>query len=260
MIIPPAMKNLAKTILFPAILLYGCSHYYYVANVQNVPLLGEKNEYRLSGTYGIGDESQSIEVQGAYSITDKVGMIADFMTAWGGDVSDKDYGKGTYFDGAIGYYKAVTRSGVFEFYGGLGGSSQHHEYTGLHYISSSGTFSSEYNGSSNISFLKLFIQPSFGLTFSIFEIAVSARLSRLSYINVSNNVLGNTYLFNEVNSLSNNGHFFIEPAGTLRIGCENIKVQLQALYAGYLNKHESDIGEEVHLSAGLFFTIAGAPR
>ncbi len=252
------MKILAKIILFFSISLCSCSHYYYVANIQNVPLFREKNEYRFSGAYSGGDESQCIEVQAAYSLTDKVGIMTDFMSAWGGDLSDKDYGKGTYFDAALGYYKPIKNSGVFEIYGGLGGSSQHHEYTGLRY--DQGTFYDQYEGRSDLSFLKLFIQPSFGLTFSIFDVAVSTRLSRISFITVDNYVYGNTYLYDELHSLSDKSHFFLEPAGTLRVGWKNVKVQFQALYAGYLNNREADFGEEAHLSIGLFFTVAGKSK
>ena len=58
-----------------------CSHYYYVPNVQNVPLFREKNQYRLSGSYGLGTETKCLEFQGAYSITDKLGIMTNFMSA-----------------------------------------------------------------------------------------------------------------------------------------------------------------------------------
>ncbi|MCX6253680.1 MAG: hypothetical protein NTV31_04295, partial [Bacteroidia bacterium] len=129
-----------------------------------MPLFREKNEYRLSGTYGEGDESICAEVQAAYSITDKIGVMTDFMSARGGNVSGKNYGKGNYLDGAIGYYKPTGKTGVFEIYGGLGGSNQYHEYTSAYY--------NQYNGTSDLSFIKLYIQPSFGFTFNVFDIAL----------------------------------------------------------------------------------------
>ena len=92
------MKNLTITILFYSVLLCSCSHYYYVSNVQNVPLFREKNEYRISGIYAVGDETTCAEVQAAYSVTGKIGIMADFMTAKGGNVSDNNWGKGNYFD------------------------------------------------------------------------------------------------------------------------------------------------------------------
>ena len=114
------MKKFATTTLFLVVLLSSCSHYYYIPNIQNVPLFKGKDEYRISGAYGGGDKSSCIEVQAAYSVTDKIGIMTDFMSAKGGNVSGKNYGKGNYFEGAIGYYKPIKRTGVIEIYGGLG--------------------------------------------------------------------------------------------------------------------------------------------
>jgi hypothetical protein len=61
------LKKPVVTTIFLAIWLSGCTHYYYVANVQNVPLFKEKNEFRLSGAYGFGDYSECTEVQAAYA-------------------------------------------------------------------------------------------------------------------------------------------------------------------------------------------------
>lgn len=177
------------------------------------------------------------------------------MTAWGGDVSDKDYGKGSYFDGAVGYFKPIKESGVFEIYGGVGGSSQHHEYSNLHYDSGSGNIYSEYGGSSRLSFLNLFIQPSIGFRFSIFEAAVSTRFCRVTYTKTENNVTGNAELRNELYEIGNKAHFFIEPAFTLRGGWKNFKIQAQIAYTGYRNKPNFYFYEEAHLSGGLFFNI-----
>jgi hypothetical protein len=219
-----------------------------VPNVQNVPLFKEKNEYRFSGTYGEGDESTCVEVQAAYSVTDKIGVMTDFMSARGGTVSSKNYGKGNYLDGAIGYYKPIGRFGVFEIYGGLGGSNQQHEYTSAYY--------NQYNGTSDLSFIKLYIQPSFGLTFNVFDIALSTRICRLSFNNIYNNIYGNTNLYNELNTIANKNHLFLEPAITLRGGWKNVKVQFQAAYTSYLNNPKLYFFEEYHFSIGLDVTIA----
>ena len=62
-----------------AALLSGCSHYYYVANNQNVPLFREKNETNLSGSYGFVDYSQCIEIQAAHSLTNNIGITGSYM-------------------------------------------------------------------------------------------------------------------------------------------------------------------------------------
>ena len=104
------MKRQASTFLLISILLCSCSHYYYVPSTQNVPLYREKNDYRLSGTRAGGEESVCTEVQAAYSVTDHMGIMANFMSARGGDISDNtNWAKGNYLDGAIGYYEPKNK-------------------------------------------------------------------------------------------------------------------------------------------------------
>jgi hypothetical protein len=238
--------TLGGTILV-AIFLSSCTHYYYVANVQNVPLFKEKNECRISGSLGSGDESACIEVQTAYSVTDKIGIMANFMSAKGGDVSNHNYGSGNYFEGAVGYYKPVGRFGVFETYGGLGFSNQHHEYTSPYY--------SENNGTSDLSSLKFYIQPSFGFTSKFFDIAVSTRVSALTFNIISNNISGNYELYNDLNSLSTKVRYYFEPAITLRAGWQYTKVQFQAAYSGNFIHEDMHIGECYHFSIGLYLSF-----
>jgi hypothetical protein len=249
------MKTITLLVTLSAVLLSSCTHYYYVANVQNVPLFREKNELRLSGSYGIGDESESAEAQVAYSVTDHFALMANFMSAKGGDVTSKDYGKGSYFEGAIGYFRPAEDWGVFEVYGGVGGSWQHHEYTGTTYSGSSG-FNNIYQGSSDVSFMKLFIQPSFGITLNFLDVALSTRICNITYTSLINNAVGNTYEYQKLYDIDQKSHFNIEPAITLRAGWKNLKVQVQAEYAGLLNNPGVDFGEEVHLSIGLNIAIA----
>ena len=242
------MNRITLANMFLAVLLSSCTHYYYVANVQNVPLFREKNEFRFSGTAGNGDESNYIELQSAYSISDKIGIMANFMSASGGAVSDNSYGKGNYLDGAIGYYKPIGKSGVFEIYGGLGGSRQHHQY--------------EKNSTADLSFTKLFVQPSFGLTFKPFDIAFSTRICRLAFNSTDNN----SYLYNpnnlssdrrnELNTVVNKNHFFLEPALTIRAGWKNVKLQFQAEYANVSGREDLNFVEKQHISLGLIFAIA----
>ena len=122
---------------------------------------------------------------------------------------------------------------VFEIYGGAGASIQHHEYSSYDFYQYE-----QYNGSADF-----------------FEIAVSTRVCRLSYTDINKNLYGSSYMIEELNSMADKSHFFVEPALTLRGGGKNIKVQVQALYSGYLNSPRLYFGEELHLSAGLFITI-----
>jgi len=236
------MKIHLTAILFAILLFSGCTQYYYVPNIQNVPLFREKNEYRVTIATGAGDESTCTEVQTAYSVTDKIGVMANFMTAKGVNSSSNNSAKGNFLEAAVGYYKPVEKAGVFEVYGGIGGGNQYHEYPD--------------SGSSALSSLRLFVQPSYGFTFNPVDIAFSTRLSALSFVRIENHVYGNPVLYADVNSLSHQTHLLLEPALTVRAGWKNVKLQLQFLYVGYLNSERLNIGEETHLSLGLNIAIA----
>lgn len=237
------MKNLPPKFIFLIALMFtGCTQYYYVPNIQNVPMFREKNEYRVTIATGAGDESTCTEVQTAYSVTDNIGVMANSMTAKGVNSSSKNSAKGNFLEAAVGYYKPVEKSGVFEVYGGIGGGNQHHEYPD--------------SGSSDLSSLRLFVQPSYGFTFNPVDIALSTRLSALSFVSIDNHVYGNLVQYEEVNNLSHQTHLLLEPALTIRAGWKNVKLQLQFLYVGYLNSKRLNIGEETHLSLGLNIAIA----
>jgi hypothetical protein len=239
------------TIIF---LLTGCNHYYYVQPVHNVPMLKEKNDFRVSGTYEIDYEPYCIELQAAYAVTGKIGIIADFMAAKGGTISDlENWGKGTYFDAGVGFFNPVKQHGIFEIYSGMGSSSQHHNY-----ISYDNPLGETFSGTSDLAFTKIFLQPSIGLSYEHFEVVASTRINMLNYNRVINNV--NQQLeqdeYEELISLNTKkSYLFIEPALTVRAGWENLKIQLQAATASYLNNREYPF-EQNHISIGL---ILGFP-
>jgi hypothetical protein len=234
------------------LLLDSCSHYYYVPASQNVPLFKEKNEFRISGTYGEGRETQCVEIQAAYSVTDKIGIMSDFMSVRGGNIYSLNYGKGNYFDGALGYYKPLGNFGVFEIYGGLGRCGQHHEYSNYYYNQSTGY--------ANLSFTKLFVQPSIGLTSHPFDIALSTRISRITFDNIENHISADIDSYNELNALSDKSHFFFEPGITIRGGWKSVKAQVQAVYSWYLNNPKLYFGENYHISLGLYFALGKKPK
>lgn len=245
-------KLISMILVSTGLLLSSCSHYYYVPGAQNVPLFRDKNELHISGSYGEGLETKCINIQAAYSLTDKIGIMTDFMSAKGGKLSDHNYGKGNYFDGAVGYFKPLDKFGVFEIYGGLGHGDQYHEYSNFYYNQSTGY--------ADLSFTKLYFQPSFGFTSDFFDIALSTRISRITFNNIDNNISGNTDSYNKLSALSDKGHMFLEPGITVRAGWKSVKVQVQAVYSKYLNNPRLYIGEEYHISLGLSCAFGKKPR
>jgi hypothetical protein len=253
-LIPATMKKQVIKFLFLLVFLCSCSHYYYVPSVQNVPLFKEKNEFRLSGTHSGGEESVCTEIQAAYSITANIGIMTNYMSARGGNISDNEnWAKGNYLEGAIGYFKPLDQNGVFEIYGGIGECNQHHHYMTPFY--ENGTFSKSPGGTSDLSFTKFFVQPSYGLTFKGVDIAVSTRICVLSFNSVVNQISINTGEYNTLNNISDESHFFLEPAITFRGGWKYVKIQFQAATASYFNKPDLHF-ENYHFGIGLYIAIA----
>ena len=237
------------TLLLP-IILTSCSHYYYVPNTQNVPLLREKNEFQGAVLVGGGDEVKTVEVQAAYAVTNNLAVMTNFMAARGGERSGNNWGNGKYLEGAVGYYKPFDELVVAEVYAGLGVSNQHHQY---------GT--DTYNeGTADLSFMKYFLQPSVGFSFKYFDIAISTRLSRLSFYTIDNNITMDNYNSYYVDTISQNKvSYLFEPALTLRGGVKNVKVQLQLSSSKNLS-HSNLKFENANASIGLIYTIANRYR
>jgi hypothetical protein len=145
---------------------------------------------------------------------------------------------------------------VFEIYGGYGISGQKHNYTSIDY--SSGTFYTVNSGYSDLKSGKLFLQPSIGFSFDIFDVALSTRFCRLSFNEVNNHINGQVdqYDYEELYNVAQNKiYYFLEPAFTLRVGWKNIKVQFQAAIDSYFNNPDIPF-EGYHFGLGLQYVFA----
>ena len=245
------MKN--KSILVIIVLAFtlnSCTHYYYIPNVQNVPLFREKDEFHATVALGGGEEATTVEVQAAYAVTNNLAVMTNFMAARGGERSGNNWGNGKYIEGAFGYYKPFSEYGVAELYAGLGTSNQRHQY---------GTDVENY-GTADLSFMKYFIQPSVGLSSRSFDVAISTRFSRLSFYNIDNKVTMNNDALYYVDTIAQNkvSNLF-EPALTLRGGWKNVKLQLQLSFSKNLS-HSNLRFEKSNVSLGFFYTLANRYR
>lgn len=274
------MKKLIPVIFLFVLIFSGCTHYYYVPNVQNVPLFTEKNQTRLSGLVGyasqeigsLGDQQTTcVDFQAAYSLTNHIGVMMNYMWAKESHQTDEstvnNYGRGSVIEGAAGYYEPFGLNGIVEIYGGFGVSNQHHQYTNTVYDEISQADITQVFGTSDLSFVKLFIQPSVGFKLNSsnvtilkpFDIAFSTRFYSINYGKI-------TYTNAEIASienfaaLSDGNHYFIEPALTIRGGWETVKLQFQLGYAASLNNSGSDFYEKCHISLGLFFALGSKEK
>jgi len=224
----------------------SCSHYYYTQSVHNVPLFKEKNEFHGTVALGVGvEEISTTEIQTAYAISDKFAVMANFLYGSGASSTNLDNGSGSYFEAAFGYYKPITNSSIFEVYGGIGTSQQHHQY------STSGS-------TADLGFNKIFIQPSIGLSFKVFDFALTSRFAALSFYKVDNMISFDfdSYEYNALEDISQNSTSLLwEPGITVRMGWKQVKLQMQVLGSKNLS-HEDLNFEGLSINAGLYITLA----
>ena len=245
---------LSMSILSGFILVSGCTHYYYVPNAHNVPLFQEKNEARLSAAVSVGDEYQGGDFQAALAVSDHIGIMVNGFTAKG----EKEYeefhlfstaqdheiirntGKGEFLEFGPGYYLPFPNHEniLFETFAGLG----------------FGNVSSGYNSQrSHVRFQRYSLQPSFGYTGRVFDIAFSMRFALLDYTDINYSSIPDAeaeYLHNlKVNNLS----LLYEPALTIRLGYQNVKLQTQLGFSE--NASDTDFRDNINLNFAIYIAI-----
>lgn len=251
-------KNILLTSALLGILMAGCSypHYYYSPNIQNVPLNNES--YTFSGLMAgsFGPVNNCFELQTGYSLPGHVALMANYMTGGNNHSTDtyNDFSKLSYFEGALGFYMPFKDIGVFEIYGGYGHGTQHHSFTTTE-LDGWFTWTHVPDGTADLSFSKIFIQPDIGVKKDWLDVAFSCRFTRLSFKDI--------YCYNSVNHLDeintlrlNNTPWLIEPALTCRGGSHSVKGQIQLVFAGRLTDPDLEsMFEGTRFTIGIHFTF-----
>jgi len=194
----------------------GCSPKYYVPNTHNVPLLQQQREGALSVAAG----EWRAEFQGAYAVTDQVAWMLNTAFFHPEDDEEGDGGKGKLVEVGLGYCRGLPKKIVFETFGllGIGHVENHFPSTLTDYPSTTGEIES--------TLVRYGIQPAVGFQSKYFDVAVSTRITGLSYGNLSGNLVfaGEdqvAYLRRK------NTHLLVEPALTVRMGYDFLKLQMQ---------------------------------
>lgn len=225
-------------ILFIAFLASGCSRYYYIPPVQQVPLLKGKNDNAITVFKGGYDEANCAGLQGAYALSNSIGISGGYTFFWGGAFKShqiNNNGSGNHFDLALGYYQRIfDNNGVFEVFTGAEHLDQKHQY-----------YDNSYAGKSHISSFKFYVQPAIGFTHNRFEVAFSTRFGLLNFYRVDlidegrmeiNTITSLSYLAEEYRS-----PFMVEPAFTIRGGWENVKLQMQYIISTPLVNYNAEV-------------------
>jgi hypothetical protein len=221
------------SLIFGIVILLQSCNVLYIPNMQNVPLLKEKNEVRAS--IGISD------FQGAYAITNNIGVIINGQSNLKSTSSyvDKEYVlvedhdcQNKVLELGIGYLNQISDSKVLEVYGGVGFGKN--SIKNSFKVDSTGIFYKKESFSANT--FRFFVQPNIGITTDIVDIAFSTRFVFLKFSNID--TLGFTtdrLLEKNLYGVDKQNYMFLEPAVTLRFGYKYVKFHAQVASSFCIN-------------------------
>jgi hypothetical protein len=166
----------------------------YIPNVINAPMLTNKGEFQASMHFG----ASGFNPQFTYAITNHLGIMANasFMDATT-DSTSNSYHKHSFYEFGPGYYTNFGSRFKFGLYGGYGFGTINAVYE-----------NSLWTSRSDVKCSRLFLQPTIGITSSIFDLGLSSRFVVVS--------------FNQEGLNPDTGVMF-EPAITAKLGYEHIK-------------------------------------
>lgn len=239
------------------LLLSSCFRPYYVAPAHNVPLFKEKHEIRASASVGITENAVSENIQLAYSATPHLAFIGTYMSASGGDEYKENAGKGRYLDLGGGYFTTIDKRGVLEFLAGFGRCNQSHTFNDLFFTSNGQTRAI---GDAQLTFNKIFFQPSVGLTTNALDVAFTTMFSHIHFTNIRYTLDTLNYIeYARLNQISQYPNVVLfEPSLTIRAGWKYVKWQVQytrgfTLSGPLLNPY---VFMQGRYSIGFYFSLA----
>lgn len=238
----------------------SCTHYYYGPNSNNVPLLTDKNDVRVSAAFSGADETSGFELQSALAVSKHIGTMFNVYATGGKETTSDntsgtqvvEKGNGSLVEFGLGYFTPLKdKNWIFEFYAGAGGGSVNNEY--------------ELNQSSKVEISKIFFQPSIGCKndAGTLEAAISTRISSVNFKVKSSRFNGgspDTYDQEQVQNIRENSNLvFIEPSFLIRGGSKNVKLQLQLTGSNSLKSKEF-LTQTLTTSFGLIFHFNGTAK
>jgi hypothetical protein len=145
-----------------------------------------------------------LNFQGADGLKDNWAVMADGFFA--GEGSGTSKGSGYLLSGGFGHYRPIGTRFVWDTYGILGYGHVENHFAGRDVSSS---------------LVRYGVQPSFGFQSKFFDTAIGARLVGLRYFSANGDPI-------EVQYLKDAGtQYLFEPALTVRVGYDVVKVQAQ---------------------------------
>lgn len=227
------MKKWIKSgfILAVAFIVQSCN-VMYNPNMQNVPLLKEKDEARF--TIGMFD------FQGAYAVQENLGVMVNgnygryntTSSSLGSDNTTQGL-----IEAGVGYIKPFSENTIFELYGGYGAGENSIKSTTSDYVNGGVTRKTSFSASTS----RFFIQPSIGFSVDFLDVALSTRICLLNYSNIySSGYTDADLIAMRLANIDKQTYAFIEPAFTVRAGYKYIKFHGQLLFSYKYNLEPLD--------------------
>lgn len=182
--------------LWLALTLISCGPVY-VPQSRNVPLFSGKGEF--NGNVSAG--SSGTNIQAAYALSDRVGMITNFMTANNESSVPSNNRRHTAGEIGLGYYQ--RQAFAFEVYAGMGLGKGHGS-------DSASWFTQNDHRELAARYHKFFVQPSIGIFSKRFEGAFTVRVTAVEFDDLD------LWMDGEEKPISQHTRFFFEPALTVK--------------------------------------------
>jgi hypothetical protein len=232
----------ARLVLLAPLAFGACSPKYYAPNTHNVPLLTRDGDYAIVAA--IADSRG--ELQGAYALTNDLGVLLNAAAFEKRDDEQGDGGGGGLLELGFGYSRPLDERFHFGVFGLVGGGSVENHFPST-VADNPGT-----TGDIEAKLSRFGVQPLIGFRSRYFEAVGSVRLVGLRYSDVEGSLMfGGEDQVQLLSSQAN--HTLIEPAITLRGGWETWKIQLQMGFSE--KKSNSDLRQdEAFLTAGIAYS------
>lgn len=234
-------------------MLAGCMPCYYTPNAQNVPMFNARNQANIMAGYRLGVYSRGWDIQSAYSITDHIGIMANY-NHFGAQYTEWDYGtvifddghfRGNLFEFGLGYFTTLPDEFVVEAYGGAGWGNINNEFSD--YFSQL---------ESEVNYNRYFVQPAICWRHTNIGLAFSTRFCVVNYMSYTLRDPQNQYNMFDLMGVGHNPCWLLEPAFTFRGGGNIVKFQTQVCLSFPLNNEDVNY-DPFSFSFGLVFTIQG---
>lgn len=227
------MKKWIKSgyILAVAFIVQSCN-VMYNPNMQNVPLLKEKNEARF--TIGVFD------FQGAYAVQENIGVMINGNYGRYNTTSsnlESDNTTQGLIEGGVGYLKPFSKNTIFELFGGYGVGENTIKSSNSDYMNGGVPRNTSFSAKTS----RFFVQPSIGYSVDFLDVALSTRICFLNYSNLySTGYTSADLIAMRLADIDKQTFAFVEPAVTVRVGYKYVKFHGQLLFSYKYNLEPLD--------------------